>query len=270
MTDIKKLKIQHYIRKIKEFYVFSNSKRATTFAGGLAYFFFAGIVPFFGLVTVIFSLLDIDSAQIKTLFQSDVFSVFFERLQSEGADRAATLIMGITAAYAATHFYFHLIRTGENVYESNRSGGAIKRVLSFCYLFIVQLLLIIAVSIELFGNKVLSFFGFSDVVVGLTGTSLSLAFNLVLSIVLHLFAAPAGYKNLKFIFKGVLLSFVYWEVCGLFFRLTQKGASGDFGFAAVAVFLLYLYFLMRGLVYGMVINAIGESSDRIGFIVSGD
>lgn len=258
MTDIKNSKIRHYIKKIKDFYVFVGTKRATTFAGGLSYFFFSGLVPFFGLITVVFSLFDIDSAEIKKLFQNDGFGLFFEKLQIEGADRTATLIMTFTAVYAATHFYFHLIRTGENIYDSNRSGGAIKRALSFCYLFAVQIVLVIAVSAELFGSKVLAFLGFSETVVNLTGVSVSLAFNLVLSIVLHLFAAPSGYKNLKFVFKGVILSFVYWEICSLFFRLTQNGKSGEFGFAAVAVFLLYLYFLMRGLVYGMVVNALNK------------
>ena len=254
------IKIRKILVKIKDFYAFSDLKRATTFAGGLAYFFFSGLVPFFGLISIIFAALDIDLSLVRQLFGSDAFMVYFDKLQQEGASRTATIVMALTAAYSSTHFYFHLIRTGENVYGSVRARGAFKRVLSFAYLLVVQTLLIIGVIAEIFGNKILELIGFSDAVVNLASLSVNLAFNLLLSFVLHIFAAPSGCKNAKFIFKGVIFTFVYWEICGLIFRAFSilKGED-EFGFALVAAFLLYLYFLMRALVYGMVMNSFCSS-----------
>lgn len=254
------IKTRKILVKIKDFYAFSDLKRTTTFAGGLAYFFFSGLVPFFGLISIIFAALDIDLSLVRQLFGSDAFMVYFDKLQQEGASRTATIVMALTAAYSSTHFYFHLIRTGENVYGSVRARGAFKRVLSFAYLVVVQTLLILGVIAEIFGNKILELIGFSDAVVSLASLSVNLAFNLLLSFVLHIFAAPSGCKNAKFIFKGVIFTFVYWEICGLIFRAFSilKG-EGEFGFALVAAFLLYLYFLMRALVYGMVMNSFCSS-----------
>lgn len=248
------------IDKIRDFYAFSDLKRATTFAGGLAYFFFSGLVPFFGLISIIFATLDIDLSLVRQLFGSDVFMVYFDKLQQEGASRTATIVMALTAVYSSTHFYFHLIRTGENVYGSVRVRGVFKRVLSFAYLLVVQTLLILGVSAEIFGNRILELIGFSKTVVSLASLSVNLAFNLLLSFVLHIFAAPSGCKNAKFIFKGLIFTFVYWEICGLIFRaFSILKDKGEFGFALVAAFLLYLYFLMRGLVYGMVMNSFCSS-----------
>lgn len=254
------IKTRKILVKIKDFYAFSDLKRATTFAGGLAYFFFSGLVPFFGLISIIFAALDIDLSLVRQLFGSDAFMVYFDKLQQEGASRTATIVMALTAAYSSTHFYFHLIRTGENLYGSVRARGAFKRVLSFAYLLVVQTLLILGVIAEIFGNKILELIGFSDAVVSLASLSVNLAFNLLLSFVLHIFAAPSGCKNAKFIFKGVIFTFVYWEICGLIFRAFSilKG-GGEFGFTLVAAFLLYLYFLMRALVYGMVMNSFCSS-----------
>ena len=76
------IKTRKILVEIKDFYSFSDLKRATTFAGGLAYFFFSGLVPFFGLISIIFAALDIDLSLVRQLFGSDAFMVYFDKLLS--------------------------------------------------------------------------------------------------------------------------------------------------------------------------------------------
>ena len=97
-------------KRIIAFYVFVSEKRATTFAGGLAYFFFAGLVPFTGILTLSTNFFGIDDKLVKDLFQSELLSVYFEKLRLEGVSRTGTWIMVLTGAYSATNFYFHLIK----------------------------------------------------------------------------------------------------------------------------------------------------------------
>lgn len=243
------------------FYSFISEKRATTFAGGLAYFFFAGLVPFVGILTLSTNFFGIDDKLVKDLFQSELLSVYFEKLRLEGVSRTGTWIMVLTGAYSATNFYFHLIRTGECIYGKKRGKGVWKRVLSFIYLFAVQILMICVLAVELAGRKILGFFGFSAVVVEIMQFAVSVAFNITLSLILHIFAAPSGNKNLKKVGAGVLLTFIYWELCNLFFNIYRSiKPENEFGFTLIAVFLLYLYFIMRGLTYGMARNSFNDNA----------
>jgi len=252
--------MRNLLAKIKknlgDFYLFISEKRATTFAGGLAYFFFAGLIPFMGLLTLSTNFFGMDDKLVNDLFQSKFLSVYFEKIRLEGVSRTGTWIMVLTGAYSATNFYFHLIRTGECIYGSKRGKGMWKRVLSFIYLFAIQLVMIGALAVELAGRKILSFFGFSTIIVELMQFAVSVAFNITLSFVLHIFAAPSGSKNIKKIGSGVLFTFVYWEFCNLFFNIYRSiKPENESGFTLIAVFLLYLYFIMRGLTYGMARNA---------------
>lgn len=252
--------------KIREYREFSNSKSATTYAGGLAYFFFAGLVPFIGIATAAVGLFGGNAEIIGELCGSEVIAAFFDLIAEEGGKKSGTIFMFVIAVYSSAHFYFHLIRTGENVYSSVRVRGVFNRIASFGYLMLVQILMIVAVGLEIAGKKVLLFLGFSSLVSDLLKISVSVAFRVALSVSLHLFAAPSGRKNLASAGKGAICTFVYWEVCGIFFSVYLAAADkADFGFATVAAFLLYVYYLMRGLICGMIVNATafdGGAGDR--------
>ena len=158
--------------------------------------------------------------------------------------------------YRIVFFYFHLIKTGECIYGKKRGKGVWKRVLSFVYLFAVQILMICVLIVELAGRKVLGFLGFAAVIVEIMQFAVSVAFNITLSLILHIFAAPSGSKNIKKVGGGVILTFIYWEFCNLFFNIYRSiKPENEFGFTVIAVFLLYLYFIMRGLTYGMARNS---------------
>jgi len=249
--------------KIKDYYAFSSGRRTTTYAGGLAYFFFSGLVPFFGLISAIALLLGFDVETAESLFDNSVLSSYFDIINEEAANGASTVVMLLVAAYSSTHFYFHLIRTGEGIYGCNSSSGPIKRVLSFIYLSSVQILMIGSVAAVIVGKRVLAFIGFSAVVVNCLMFFSSVAFYLGLSLLLHLFAAPSGRKKIGYIGRGALFTLAYWEICGLFFNIYLSFKTENRSvFAAIAAFLLYLYFLMRGLTFGIAVNAMtnGENS----------
>ncbi len=242
--------------KIKRYYSFNAETSASTYAGGLAYFYFAGLVPFLGLVLSVLGTLKIDGAPFVSFFGGS-FSAFLERATAESETKGANILMAAIAFYSSAHFYFHLIRTGERVYKAERSKGVIKRVLSFIYLLLAQFLMLVAVFLHALSEKALVFLGFSRLVVSLVRVSVGVSFNLVLSLVLHLFAVPLGKKRIKYAGRGTLFTFVYWEIAAVVFDLYLSLKSTDeLSVAYVAAFLLYLYWLMRGLIGGMAVNAL--------------
>lgn len=252
--------------KIKRYFAFNAEISASTYAGGLAYFYFAGLVPFLGLVLSVLGALKIDGALLVSLF-GGTFSAFLERATAESGNVGANILMATIAFYSSARFYFHLIRTGERVYATESSKGVIKRILSFVYLLLAQLLMVVAVFVHALSESILLFIGCSHSVVSLARFAVGVSFNLVLALALHLFAVPLGKKRIKYAGRGTLFTFVYWEIAAVVFDIYLSLKSTDeVSVAYVAAFLLYLYRLMRGLIGGMAVNALYLNDSANGMV----
>lgn len=242
--------------KLTAYYSFTSEKSASTYAGGLAYFYFAGLVPFIALALSLFDALAIDGSSLDVILGSNL-SFFWDYAIEESANVGSDLLMAALAFYSSAHFYFHLIRTGERIYDSKRSKGVVKRVLSFVYLITVQTLTIAVVWLRITGEALLTFIGCSARVVVFLRFSVGVAFNLLLSLAFHLFAVPVGKKSIKYAGRGIVFTFVYRGIADVVFDLySSLSRTNELSIAAVATFLLYLYWTMRGLIGGMAVNAL--------------
>ena len=244
--------------KLKIFTDFYSSRHATTYAGGLAYFLFSGFGGFLGLVLFVLKRFGSDEEILKSVMNffylsgAEADAAFGEAVQKSG-----TVLPVVFGLYSGGHFYFHLIRAGENIYGVTRKQNLVNRIFSFLYLFLVQAIFILALFLDAFGTKIAEFLGFKEFVKELLNLSVGLVLNILIAFMLQVFASPSGQKNVDCVRWGAALTVAYWAIVRLVFYLYKSFFSGGgaFTFSSVCAFLLYVYFMMRGLLFGIAYNA---------------
>lgn len=253
------MKFTKAIGFVRDFFKFCKGKHLGVYAGGLAFFLFGGIVPFFGILYLVAEKLNLSPTLVDGLFS--IFKVPQEQIANFNAaayERVGTFFLILFAVYSATHFYFHLIYVGENIYDCLSFSSLPRRLFSLLYLLCVQTVMFSALFCKVFADKFINFFSLDKSFANAVGFFITIFVYVCVSIMLHLFAAPRGKKNFVFVKKGVVFTFLFWEVVGLFFSiyLNFKNANSNvITFSFISVFLLYLYAMILGLIYGIAFNA---------------
>ena len=246
-------------QNVKSFFDFTKEKHMTTYAGGLAYFLFSGYSGFLGVTFFILKQFGASEEIINELVAFFYFGgIESENIKYEIIKKASTIGLLVFGIYSGAHLYFHLIRAGENIYGVIRGENKLNRIFSFIYLFLVQLVLLFALFIDVFGVKIASLLGFKNFVKEIIAFSSGLILNILLVFLLQIFASPLGKKNIYCVKNGATLTIIYWEIARLIFSLYRNffiREGNGLSLSSVCVFLLYVYFMMRGLLYGIALNA---------------
>lgn len=241
---------------IKKYLKFCGEKRATTLAGALAYFLFAGFVPFAGLLALAAKFIGIPQEIIEsTLYRSfGGLSLLAEENVSFALSRIKTVFLAITSIYSATHFYSHILKSGEMICEKKPKSGIFSKLKSFAALGTVGVVFLCALALDLFGTAAINALNLPKITSFLSYYTGGVAINAVLCTLLIKFASPKNY-NLKNNVYGVILCFLIWEVTGAGFAVWQGLKQTNNSALSTVMFTLYLYFMMLGVTYGLCLNA---------------
>ena len=143
------------MRHLIEYYKLYSDKRYSTIAGTLVYFLLMSIAPFMLWLTLILGNFDLQSIISNPYFEAVEPLLEYLRQSAQGAAKGAGAILIITSLYSSTNFFYHLRRSGEIIYESDKAKGGIKLRLSSA-IVVVALIMCVAAATSLLiaGNYV--------------------------------------------------------------------------------------------------------------------
>ncbi len=254
------------MRHLIEYYKLYSDKRYSTIAGTLVYFLLMSIAPFMLWLTLILGNFDLQSIISNPYFEAVEPLLEYLRQSAQGAAKGAGAILIITSLYSSTNFFYHLRRSGEIIYESDKAKGGIKLRLSSA-IVVVALIMCVAVATSLLiaGNYVFDrlFPYWLSQLLSFALLSITAFFACVL---LNLFACPYKLTFSKAA-GGSMLTVMLWVIFGQAFSiyLAYSDPTQLYGAAAtVIIFLLWCYLMTNSLVIGMIYNGInlGERTHK--------
>lgn len=241
---------------IKNYISFSTQKHVTTLAGALAYFLFAGFVPFAGLLAFAAKFMGISQEAIeKTLYRSfGGLSLLAEENVSFALNRVKSVFLALSSVYSAAHLYSHVLKSGEIICGTALKTGVKSKLKAFAALGSAGLVFLCALSLDLFGTAAITALNLPKVASFCAYYLGGIAVNAVLCAILIKFASPKNYTVKNNVY-GVILCFLVWEVTGAGFAVWQ-GLKQTYNTAlSTVMFTLYLYFMMLGVTNGLCLNA---------------
>lgn len=256
---MKKLNEYPLYKKAMRIYKRVTSKKYSTMAGTLVFFMLLSIIPFIYITSLLFSSFSISYEWLIKLGIFDSYRKVLELLLQtvESASKSASLFFVLSAVYSSTNFFYHMRRSGEIIYNYKRKKSGVLIRLSSTVLVVLIMLGSIAIGGVLFFLSGI----FEQILpsplyrAAIYAALAALCFAAI--VILNLYICP--YRNeLKNTLKGSVFTLVFWAVSSVGLALYAKYAAGMqrlYGaIAFVMVFLFWLYFIMQGLLIGVIIN----------------
>lgn len=252
------------MQRVINAYKYFSKKRFSTLAGTLVYFLLMSLAPFILWLTIIFGDVQFDQILSMEIFKG--ITPFLNELKNsaQGATGGASAIFLITTLYSSTNFFYHMRRSGEIIYSSNRTKGGIKlRLLSLAMILFTLFLTSVLTVLTVFGRNALTVFMpkvISEAIINIFITATALA----VCIVLNVFMCPFKIKVSE-VLSGSLLTTVLWIILTIGFSVYLTVASPEklYGrIASVIVFLLWCYLMMNSLIIGCIYNSAFKNERR--------
>ena len=175
---------------------------------------------------------------------------------------SAGVLFFFTNLYSSSVCFYYLGKIGEEVYGKREKRKTVfLRVLSFVAVFLLLLIVLLSAGVGVALNSLFSAGAFASV----ASAFLSVCSSVVVLFVVHRLACPfrAGIRDL---FVGVAFTFSFWVVFTVGFTLYLRffpAYDRLYGkLAALIVFLVWLYAVTRGLVFGIVLNVYVREKKR--------
>lgn len=252
------------ITRIKDFIKRYTDKRFSTVAGTLVYFLLMSIAPFILWLTLLFG-----SGKLDVILENELLSgiapfLGYLKNAAESAASGVSFLFLATTLYSSTNFFYHLRRSGEIIYESDKVKGGIKLRLISLLLIAATILFVAALATAyVVGAR------FLERYIGKIG-SMTVQFIVMavllfaMSLILNLFACPfkARFKN---IIGGCLITTGLWVLFMGLFRVYTYFSSPErlYGkIASIIVFLLWCYIMACCFVIGMVHNGLHSPKEE--------
>lgn len=246
------------LTKIREFIKRYTDRRFSTIAGTLVYFLLMSIAPFILWLTLIFG-----SGKLDAILENDLLEGIapFLRYLTSSAESAASGVSFFflaTTLYSSTNFFYHLRRSGEIVYESDKVKGGLKlRLISLLLIAATIIFVAVLAAAGVVGTRFLERY-FNKIISGIIQFAVLSALLFVVSLILNLFACPFK-ARIKNILPGCLITAGLWIIFMLAFGLYTHFSSPErlYGkIAAVIIFLIWCYVMACCFVLGMVHNGL--------------
>ena len=245
-----------FMHKIIAIYRYYADKRFSTIAGTLVYFLLMSIAPFVLWLTLAFGNVDVERIFSHALFESVAPFLRYLKQSAQSAASGAGIILLATSLYSSTNFFYHLRRSGEIIYETDRVKGGLKLRLASLLLIAATILLVAATAgITVTGTKLLSYL-FPQFISEMITSVFFTALAFLIALVMNIFACPYKLK-LSYAIPGSLLTTALWLVFVVGFGAYMSFADPErlYGkIASVIVFLLWCYVMMSCFVIGMINN----------------
>lgn len=252
------------MRQIVAYYRQFSDKRYSTIAGTLVYFLLMSIAPFMLWLTLILGNFDMEEIISHPFFEAVRPLLEYLRQSAQSAAGGAGAILLFSSLYSSTNFFYHLRRSGEIIYESDRTKGGIKLRLSSAVI-VVALILCVAVVAAIFIVTNYVFYRlFPDWLSQLFRFALLSVTAFFSATLLNIFACP--YKlSITSAAGGSLLTVMLWMLFAQGFSIYLRYADPSQLYGAVAaiiIFLLWCYLMTNSLVIGMIYNGLNLNERR--------
>lgn len=244
---------------IKNKYDLLVSKKYTTLAGTLVFFFIMSIVPLAFWLTLLVGKISLPTERIFSIGVFQSVKTIFTQLQTEAknATNSVSILLLITTLYSSTNLFYQMRRSGELIYgyQRQRAGWRVRlgalTLTGIVMLLCIAFILLLALGSALFSNY------FSSRVGKIGDCVLLIITSFCLVLLLNAYVCP--YKRpLKSFIKGSLITVVAWvgAIIGFAIYLKVGNITRLYGaLSALIVFLLWLYVLMICFVAGVIFNS---------------
>jgi membrane protein len=225
-------------------------KSYSTLSGSIAFFLIINGGSLAYLILYISNLFD-----FKFEVANKTIMTFLSRIENniDYSNVIFTIFFIATSIYGASSLFFHLLKTGEMIYEEvNDKFTLIKRLTAIIFLtatlFIIELFFILIVIGKHF---------FSNLFWQILKYIILLFLPYVISICINFFITPHSVK-FKEINKGALFTTLFWYIITIGFTIyvniftNYKAIYGALTF--FIVFMIWIYLLAQGLVIGVILN----------------
>ena len=225
-------------------------KSYSTLSGSIAFFLIINGGSLAYLILYISNLFD-----FKFEVANKTIMTFLSRIENniDYSNVIFTIFFIATSIYGASSLFFHLLKTGEMIYEEvNDKFTLIKRLTAIIFLtatlFIIELFFILIVIGKNF---------FSNLFWQILKYIILLFLPYVISICINFFITPHSVK-FKEINKGALFTTLFWYIITIGFTIyvniftNYKAIYGALTF--FIVFMIWIYLLAQGLVIGVILN----------------
>ncbi len=245
--------------KGKEKYEVLTSKKYTTLAGTLVFFFITSIMPLSFWLSLFLAKLPVDTRQILDLpvFDSVKSVLVYVQSEAENATAGVSFVLLVTTLYSSTNLFYQMRRSGEIIYDYRRPKRGIRlRLGALALTFIV---------LATFATFLLLFALFAFVSAYILPRPMERAFDylllfgfaFLLVMVLNVYVCPYKVRFRRFLL-GSCVTVASWAVAAIGFSVYIKigNSSRLYGaLSAVILFLLWLYALMLCFIIGVIVNS---------------
>ena len=239
-----------FFLKIINIYKLLIKKSYSTLSGAIAFFLIINGGSIAYLMLFISNLLEIELPIYNEFLLS-----FFNTIEKNVSTKSYkyTIFFICTSIYGASSLFFHLLKTGEMIYdEQNGKFTIIKRLTAIVFLAAIIFIVEICFVLLVLSRSVLS-----SVFWKLIRYLLYIIIPLAIVICINFFITPHEVK-IKEIFKGSIFTTFSWYILTFFFTAYVRVFTNYKAIYGVLtlfiVFMIWLYLIAQGLVIGIIIN----------------
>ena len=242
-------------REVREFLSFLKDKKIPLFSASLAFYLLLGVVPLLFVIVRLFSFFGFPFRPSLVPLPVGTEGMIDELLKETNVSSvSAGVLFFFTNLYSSSVCFYYLGKIGEEVYgKREKRGTVILRVLSFAAVFLLWLIVLFSAGIGVALNSVFA----AGAVASVVSAFVSVCASVVVLFAVHRLACPFR-AEIRDLFVGVAFTFAFWVVFTVGFTLYLSffpAYDRLYGkLAAAIVFLVWLYAVTRGLVFGIVLN----------------
>lgn len=254
----KKGKLAALCARAKGFYAVLAEHKYTTIAGALVFFLVLSLVPFLFWLTLIFG----SSLHAEDILDLELFGwardfLLFLKGNAEGAKGGASVFFLLTTLWSSSSFFYHLRRSGEIVYDMDRTKHGWKvRLSALALTFLVLLFFAAAAAVLLAGIYAVRFL--SPWIAYPAEYILLFVVGFFSAWILNAYVSPYRLSPSDTV-GGSAVSAALWLAASAAFAVYLRFSNSERLYGAlslVIVFLLFLYWMMICFTVGVVFNRI--------------
>lgn len=249
---INKMKQKKLIAFFLKYYDYIKERRYDTLAGTLSFFFLLSFIPLLYLCLTLY-------VNMGTWFGLETpIPAELEQYISFDVAAGASIFFVLTTIYSASKFFLQLKKTGEIAYGIEKPRTNFKSTFFSCILVVISMLVVsVGLLAIALGNKYLQDYAWAKVLIIIITYLLIGGIFFVLMVVVNTFACQIEKIKIRKLMPGILFSFLFMVILTSLFGtyVGFKDYSTLYGFFSTVIIAAgYVYFLMKGVIIGIIIN----------------
>lgn len=255
--------IKSYIKRAFQTF---NQPEMRILPGNIAFFFVLALIPMLTIIVIIASYFSISMDTIinfiENLLPNEASSLIVEVISGKGFDSSVG-VFNLIALFSASNGTYAIISASNTLYQVPHSDGLKDRLKSVILLFILLLLIVFLIIVPLFGEKILSLLGTSQLVETLKTIHQIVQWPLTIFLVyinlkLIYTIAPSVKVTSKSTTYGALFTTVIWTIAtAIFSYYLSHFAHYNIiygNLSSLIILMMWLYIISYVFVMGMAIN----------------